>query len=449
MQTLSPSADVQASDGNNPQLPFSLSANHQNLWRLSTVRCIVLLILSGFTVVGYRAQTDDFPLAMLFTLLSIYCLSTLITFFRARTAVAISEVEFTGHLFFEVLIIAALAYFTGGATNPIISYLLVPISIAASILRWYNASLVAGAAIGVYTALLFFYQQFELFSHSGHAMHNNGISQSPLNAHYFGMWVNFLISALLIAWFVAKMAQALRQQQSTINEQREYQLQQEQVVAIASLAAGTAHELGTPLNSLKLLVDNLDPTPQQVDTVALLQSQITRCETSLRKLVSTAQHSQLTTPKTVNAGEWLQSVVASWRPMHPEIETLIDIDQAARATINVDETLKQSIINLLDNAANASASAVSVHLVNANKKSVDIRIKDNGTGIDDHVARAQGKTPVPKESSSAGLGVGIFLSNASINRLGGTLQLRNHYDSSHKIAGAEVILHFPKTTSSN
>ena len=154
MPILSPSTVAQSSDSNKRRLPFSLSASHENLWRLSTVRSIVLLVLSGFTLVGYRAQPENFPLATLFTLLSIYCLSTLITFLRARTAVTVSEIEFTGHLLFEVLIIAALAYFTGGATNPIISYLLVPISIAASILRWYNASLVAGAAIAVYLSLI-------------------------------------------------------------------------------------------------------------------------------------------------------------------------------------------------------------------------------------------------------------------------------------------------------
>ena len=79
------------------------------------------------------------------------------------------------------------------------------------------------------------------------------------------MWANFAISAAIIIYFISRMASALKIQQQEIALQREAQLRDEQLLAVGTLAAGTAHELGTPLNTMKLLVDEMLVDKMPVD----------------------------------------------------------------------------------------------------------------------------------------------------------------------------------------
>ena len=118
----------------------------------------------------------------------------------------------------------------------------------------------------------------------GHSMAGN-------NLHIWGMWANFVISAAIITYFVSRMASELKNQQQKMAEHREQQLQDEQLLAIGTLAAGTAHELGTPLNTMKLLVDEMLIQQKKNPDLDLLSQQIDQCRTTLKQLQTTANES--------------------------------------------------------------------------------------------------------------------------------------------------------------
>ena len=132
---------------------------------------------------------------------------------RLRSGPDVSEKEFFANLLLDVCFLTLLFYFTGGFTNPLVSYYLIPLIISAAVLRPAYTWLIAFLCIGSYTLLLFYYQPLPLFNMTGnHAMSN---------AHFLGMWINFGFSALLISWFVVRMASALRQQARAIAHNRE------------------------------------------------------------------------------------------------------------------------------------------------------------------------------------------------------------------------------------
>ena len=148
-------------------------------------------------------------------------------------------------------------YFTGGYTNPFVSLYLLPISLAAASLpRAYAWSI--GALCGVCYSLVWRWH----------------VPLPPVNArfgsdfdlHVAGMWVNFLIAAALIVFFVGRMARLVRRRDQELAALREAALRDQQIVELGTLAAGTAHELNTPLSTLAILVEELNEsatTPAQ------------------------------------------------------------------------------------------------------------------------------------------------------------------------------------------
>jgi two-component system sensor histidine kinase RegB len=144
----------------------------------------------------------------------------------------------------DVAALTALLYLSGGSTNPFVSLYLLPLIIAATALTARYAWAMAGLTIACYSALMFFYLPLG----HGHEMHS-----SAFNLHVLGMWANFLVSAVLIASFVATMSASIRGRDRELAIARARALRDEQVVALGTFAAGAAHELGTPLSTIAVL----------------------------------------------------------------------------------------------------------------------------------------------------------------------------------------------------
>ena len=435
---------------------LTLAALTLNLRRLCWIRAIVLLFMSIAAFYGYLYLAIQSQLFAVALVIASQALITTLTYLRLCRNIIVTETEFSAQLIIDVLFIFALAYFTGGATNPFISYFLVPLSIAAATLPRRHVAAIAGLSVGAYSLLLFAYQPLEFFSHTGHASaaidHQQHLSHgassiettTAFNPHYLGMWFNFLVSAVLIAWFVSRMAEALRAQENAINQQREQQLYDEQILSIATLAAGTAHELGTPINSLSLLVDEMASDTQQTDNqkndLALMKSQIIQCRSSLKKLVHTAQQTQPGDKATIHVVALVTSCINHWHPLRPEVNVIhLFGDKKIDGVILSDESLSQALTNLLNNAANASPEYVTVD-IQQHDEHVHIIIANKGEGIPNNILQQFSRQPISERRSqnSSGLGLGLFLSNASIHRHGGELLLRNLEQG-----GAEAVIQLP------
>ncbi len=400
-----------------------ISAARQNLRQLSIIRNIALGGQLFALLFFSQIQDIGLPVTTLSIVLALYGLVIVTTWWRSFQSPAITELEFFSHLLIDILFFTALLYFSGGASNPFVSYYLVPISIAATTLPLRYTWSIALLSLGAYSWLLVNYLPIPALSP---ALEQGDHHDSSNNLHILGMWCNFVVSALLITYFVTRMASTLKEQEIKLAQQREDQLRDEQVIGIGTLAAGTAHELGTPLNTMKILVDEMrdeiqDEKSDFDEDLSILQQQIEQCRTTLKQLVVTAEAS--TDGLEIKPiREYFGKLLERWQVMRPKIQANIHYsDNLPEGNTCFHSTIAQSLTNLLNNAADASPERIEVAL-SWDTKIVELSIRDYGEGITPKQRETLGK-PFNSEKPD-GMGLGLFLTQASINRYGGEVTIR-------------------------
>lgn len=394
------------------KLKQEIHPSRQNLLRLCLIRGIVIIGLLTISLWFEFYGTIAFPTLPILLILLVIGMVNVLVLLRLRSSSCVSENEFFANLLLDVLFLTLVLYFTGGSTNPIVSYYLIPLIISAAILRPAHTWFIAFLSISFYTLLLFYYQPLALFTVTGH--------NTTTNAHFLGMWVNFGFSALLISWFVVRMAGALREQSQAIAHNREAGIRNEQIISVASIAAGTAHEMRTPLATMAVTVDEIAfEHPQLKEEMTVLTRQIARCDAVLRNLVSTTTEDSRMIVTEV--GVLLKNLLEKWRLTRPEIklETIIP-EHEALLKIRYDQSLQHALMSLLNNAADASPEFVSMQIGSMPGR-LQIVIEDHGAGIPAEIADSLGKTSVSRKQG--GLGLGVLLGQASIERLGGEVIL--------------------------
>ncbi|MDT8878113.1 ATP-binding protein [Halomonas saccharevitans] len=403
-------------------LPLPLSTPNRNLVRLTIVRGItwtgfLAAIIIGIELLGFSLQVP----AVIAVIVSMGVIN-IATWWRLGRPRAVTHQEYLGHLMIDVTGLTLLFYFTGGAHNPFINYYLVPVTIAAATLPWRHAWLVAAASMAAYTFLMVVYQPLPPLA--------QGDGETTLGLHTLGMWLNFGLSAGLVTFFIFKMAHALRRRDQALSRTREAALRNEQVLAVATQAAGTAHELGTPLSTMAVLLaemrEDAKDDPELTRDLELLRQQVDTCKSRLRHLVQSADRRRMAEPEVYDAQAWLAGVVQRWLVLRPDVSHRLEVaERRDPPRLAVDATLDQALTNLLNNAADANPDDIIIRL-EWNGDEVIIDIRDHGPGVAMSIADQLGETFV--STKSKGLGIGLFLTHATINRFGGGVSLYNHPD---------------------
>ena len=403
----------------------TISAARQNLRRLVAIRYIALagqicaLLLFTWIIPLGLPVTPLAAIILLFAAINVF------THRRVLHGSPISDTEFCGQLLLDILALTLLLYFSGGATNPFVSYYLVPIIIGGIILPGRLMWIVTGTAITAYSLLFFIHQPLTAIAPHGNASH----SSWGMNLHVAGMWFNFFISALLIIYFVVRMAEALRQQQQALDDHHQQQVENEQLLAIATVAAGTAHELGTPLNTIKLLVDELIAAPEetetQADSLQTIDLQIALCRDTLRGLTGLA--SDIVQPVTpTRVSRYVDDLLDTWQLLRPEIDATFDIaPPSLQVSAKFHPVIRQALFNLFNNAADASPDQLEI-AISWDPELLSIVIRDHGDGLTAEQLASIGQ-PMPSDKPG-GLGLGLYLTNSSLSRHGGQVLLTNAED---------------------
>lgn len=401
--------------------PLPLSTPSRNLVRLTIVRGItwtgfLIGVIVGVELLGFALQVQ----AVIGVVLAM-ALINLATWWRLGRHQSISHVEYLAHLLADVAGLTLLFYFTGGSSNPFITYYLVPVTIAAATLPWRYAWIIATTALLAYSLLMVHYHPVPQLAHGHH-------SDQGVSLHILGMWLNFALSAGLVTYFIYKMAHALRSREQALSRTRESALRNEQVLAVATQAAGTAHELGTPLSTMAVLLSEMREDarddPELVKDIELLRQQVDTCKLRLRQLVENADRRRMGEPQVRDAEMWLAAVVQRWLVLRPDVSHRLEVaERRGRPWISVDTTLEQALTNLLDNAADANPDDILLSL-DWSAQEVIIDIRDHGPGVALSIADQLGETFI--STKSKGLGIGLFLTHATINRFGGGVSLYNH-----------------------
>ena len=337
----------------------------------------------------------------------------------ARCEQPVTAWELFAYLQFDALALALLLFFSGGASNPFVSLLLLPLIIAAALLPAGQVWATAAVTVAIYTALMFHHLPLP-GALSGHG--------SGFETHLWGMWLVFVISALLIAGFVARLAMALRNRDRQVAQLRERALRDEQILTLGMFAAGAAHELGTPLSTIAILARELELLHGEEDLplredLRTLRQQVEVCKSILGDLLRSADlASDREAAQTLDV--LLERTRNRWQLLRPQVPLRVSCAGAPPPpAITAPQTIGQTLISLLNNAADACPTGVDL-TGRWNQQRIIIEIRDQGPGLSEGAEDRAGEAFF--STKNGGAGIGLLLANAALERLGGQVSLLNH-----------------------
>ena len=392
----------------------TITGNALNLYRLIWLRFIVIGGEAAAIIYGVSEQDLQLPVIPLSMLLGAFVLVNVLTYFRVRISPSISDIELFLHLTLDVIALTILLFFTGGSTNPFAPLYLLPLTLTAATLPGRYTWSMLIVTVTCYTSLFFYYVDLPQM----HGSHDHGF-----RLHVLGMWLGFIFSALLIAGFVVQMASTVKKQNRKIADLREKQLRHEQVLALGTLAAGAAHELGTPLSTMAILLKDMEPGSmidrQELNT---LREQVNRCRNILGSISASAGTTRAISGSEVSLEKHLTELIGAWQSSRNVIAKVHIAGSQPSPHIVADQTLDQALINIFNNAVDASPDDVEIR-ANWNEHALTLEVFDRGTGLPQDILNTTGDKIVSTKQD--GLGLGLFLTYSTLERLGGSVHLLN------------------------
>lgn len=312
----------------------------------------------------------------------------------------------------DIVFLTLLMAYSGGATNAFVSLLLMPIVIGAVSLPTRMLAFVSLCAVIAYSALL-----MSLPTHQHHMDMTN---------HFIGMWVNFLLSVIVVTLVVGTMSKMITNRERAIAKQREEQLKSEQLISLGVASAQVTHQLATPLANLQLLFEEIHEEFPNEEAVKAMESPLEICRNELNHFRELATAIRENKTIEISPLMLLQDIKTACNLQYPELELVTHItnDDFNAMLIQSDAMLLPAICNLLQNAvkSNQQSGVNQVELgLTATASHVTINIRDFGGGIE--ASRSLGASLV---ESDKGLGMALMLSNSTFERLNGELVLSNH-----------------------
>jgi len=396
---------------------------------LRSIAIVIQIALIFFVNLALQYQLPWLPLLVVILFETLF---TLASYLHFRSGKEENKAALLWQICADILFLSLILYFSGGATNAFVSLLLIPIAIAAVTLTPLLLGAVALLAIASYSVLLWLLPMS--------VMHGN------MEGHFIGMWINFLFSSIVVATVVGQMARRISQKELAIAAFREEQLKQEKVISLGVASAQITHQLATPISTVQLLVDELNDEYPNHSVIAELQTQLQRCTQSLVEFRAMVFDIKEQTSKSVLCTEVIKQVTEHVGLNYPDVDVCFLPSQNTTAKqgggkILADASLLPAILNLVNNAIHATKANKSGNIEILSEQSADkwqLSIRDFGRGFTSSMLSELGVKPV---NSEQGLGMAVFLSHASLERLGGTLTLTNHLEG-----GALVTLKLPLLT---
>ena len=393
--------------------------------RSAAISIQIILILLATLVLSY-----SLPIKPLITIVMVELLFTAYSFFRYKQDKKIEQSAIFIQVLADVIFLSLLLYYSGGATNAFVSLLLIPIAIATVTLPLWMLLSTATLSIASYSIMLWLMLTMHTSSHD----HGN------MQGHYIAMWVNFLFSTLVVALVVSKLARTINQRELAIAHYREEQLKQEKIIALGIASAQVTHQLATPIATVQLLADELKEDFPNNIVVDTLQTQLKRCSQSLHDYRQMTVDIDKQEIQPIACSVIIKQIKEHLNLNYPEIKLTPNSfkKEEKEHKILADLSLLPAILNLINNAVRATKDN-NQHVIELNTEIKNnnwlFTIRDFGCGFNLSMLEELGIQPV---SSEQGLGMAVFLSHVSLERLGGNLELTNHQQG-----GALVTLTLP------
>jgi two-component system sensor histidine kinase RegB len=317
-----------------------------------------------------------------------------------------------GAMALDVALLTTLLHFTGGPLNPFGFLYLVQIALATVLLPAVWAWTLVALSFAAFGLLLVDHRPLPV----------------PDETRMYGMWVALGVASAFIVHFLLRILSALAMRERELTEARNLAARQERLASLATMAAGAAHELATPLSTVALVAKELEHhlarsgTPQLVEDARLIREQVGRCRGILDQMAGGA----------ATIGEGLQTIALAQLVAdsttgvrsHPEVRLIMAADLGAVAITVPPRAVSQALRSLVTNAQDASPAEEQVEFaVFMEGRRLRLEIRDRGPGMPREVLARVGEPFFTTKAPGRGMGLGLFLARAVIEGVGGALTL--------------------------
>ena len=341
---------------------------------------------------------------------------------------------------FDILQLAALLFLTGGLANPFSILFLAPVATAAVSLPWRWTLAVLALALVSATFLEFW--NMPLRSAEGAP-----ILPPPL--YGVGLWAAICVSVIFVSVYGSRVAGEARQLASALNATELMLARAQHLSQLDGLAAAAAHELGTPLATVALVVHELAAQPHIAafcaEDLKLAEEQVARCRTILGKLSAPSEMATASVDE-VSIGHLIEEIAAPHRLQDVQIQVELD-GEGPEPVFRRSPAVIYGVTNIVENAVGFAASLVVIR-ASWSPSGVQIEISDDGPGFSLQVLAQLGEPYISDRASArrsdgegaGGLGLGLFIAKALLERSGGRLEIANAAPIGR---GAKVLLSWP------
>lgn len=322
-------------------------------------------------------------------------------------------------LLFDTFALSAQLYFSGGASNPFISLFLLQGVLGAILLegRWVWV-LVAVSSL-CYAGLAVFGRPLAYPAR---------LSSGIADLYRLGAWISFVLIGVLLALFITRIIRNLRARDAYLAELRRHAVEEDSIVRMGLFASGAAHELGTPLASLSVILNDwrrmpkLTGDPTLAEELDVMEAELQRCKSIVTAILESAGEPRGEAMNRVSAHRFIDDLAVAWGLTHPKLALKTRYEGSADAVTVASPALRQAIWNVLDNAAEVSPAEVSLHVA-AGPDGLVVSVADQGPGFATSQLADIGK---PHHSTKGpGHGVGLFLAASTARKFGGRLEASN------------------------
>ena len=398
-------------------------AGLKNLHLLIQLRWIAV-IGQIFTIeVAHYALNLTLPTQEMLLVVACLGLFNVVSMLRWRTGRGVRNVELFLALLIDVAVLTVQLYLSGGTSNPFVFLYLLQIAVGAMLLRggyiW---------TIVVITAVCF----FVLANHHIDLPLAHDLIRGLASPYVLGLLVCFLINAVLIVVFITRIARTLRQRDARLATARQRATEEEHVVRMGLLASGAAHELGTPLSTMAVILGDWkrDPLISKDETlreeIAEMQIQVQRCKTIVSGILMSAGETRGEASTETTVCEFLDSLAAEWSRTRHVTTFVYDNQFGTDSPMVSDATLQQMVFNVLDNARDASGHWVAL-IAERTESALVITVCDDGPGFAKEILAEFGK-PYQSSKGRPGGGLGLYLAMNVARTLGGSVKARDRAD---------------------
>ncbi|BDT59316.1 two-component sensor histidine kinase [Massilia varians] len=409
------------------------AAGHKNMLQLIELRWIAVIgqvttIASAILIFGI-----ELPLLPMLQVLACLIAFNVASHLRWHERRPVSNSEMFMALLVDVASLTVLLYLSGGITNPFAFLYLLQVILSAVLLEAMWTWTIVLITIACMAGLAMYAQPLALpFDHA------RGISSLYIQ----GLLVCFALNAALLVMFISRISDTLRDKAAQLAALRQQAVEEEHIVRMGLLASGAAHELGTPLATVSVILGDWKRMPQfrndpgLLEEITEMQTQLQRCKTIVSGILLSAGEARGESAVRTTVRSFLDGVVDSWRASRQVAGFQYNNRIREDRPVASDSALKQTIDNLLDNALEASPDWVGLDAW-IEEGVLHVMVTDRGPGFAPGMLGQIGK-PYQSTKAKPGRGLGLFLAVNVVRKLGGSVVAANRAEG-----GAQVSLRLP------